>query len=370
MGGTVQLSTLTAPDAVARLPADQWDALVGALPHPSPRLLHAWVTARLNARIDGCEPRVHVARRDGRLVGALPFEVARHGRLRIAGLAGGQRAEFGDILLAPQEPESTAARLVELAAHADQDFGHFYGLASDSRLAALAGLTLVERVTAFGFDLSPGWEAVYRTRISRSHRKDYGRKRRGLAALGRLETRMARTPAEVEAALEHCFRLHALRWGSRYDTSDFGAPASRQFVRDVAARLAAQDAFRVLTLELDGAPVAFLSFFVVGGALSAHRTGFDPAYARFSPGALVFFDAFEAAEAQGLMRVELGSGEERFKRQLAGSGEPLYDGVGLATRIRGTVASTAESRALALRHRVKSSRQIRTAYRRARALAH
>jgi CelD/BcsL family acetyltransferase involved in cellulose biosynthesis len=367
--GELELATLTAPAAVEELPADEWDALVEALPRPSPCLLHGWVVERLRHGVGEVEPRVHVARRGARLVGALPFEVVQRGGLRVAGFVGGPDTAWGDVLLAPDEPEETARRLVEHAARSDQLYGHLYGLSADSRLARHAALALVERVPAPSFDLSQGWDAVYLRKVSRGHRKDHRRKRRGLEQLGRLETTIARTPVELEAALAHTFRLHELRWSGRYDRSGYTTPASRRFIGDVVARLARGERYRIVMLELDGTPIAFLSFFVVGNAFVGHRTGFDPAYAKFSPGALIFFEGFAAPEAEGLTRVELGSGEERFKHSLADSMEPLFDGYGLATGVLGAVASAAGSRTLSLRHRLKSMDPLRAVHRRVHAVA-
>ncbi len=363
-----RLVTLTEPDAVDQLPVEEWDALVEALPHPSPYLLKGWVVAELRHSLETCEPRIHIARRSGSLVGALPLAISRTHGLRVAGFAGGPHTVWGDVLLAPGEPESTARELVSLAAHSDQDHCRFHGLAPDSRLGALAELTLVERIHAAGFDLVPGWDDVYRRKVSKRHRQGHRHKRRALAELGPLGTRVARAPDELEAVLDDTFRLHELRWRGRYDTYGYAEPASRRLMHEVVARLGARGQYRIVTLELGARPIAFLSFFVIGNVAVGHRTAFDPAYARYSPGALVFFDGFADMSATGLKRFEFGGGDEQFKEPFADEIRPLDDGFGLATTLRGSFAASVAPPATRLRRRLKRRQSLRGAYRHARAL--
>jgi len=366
----VEIACLTDGAALDRLPADRWDALVEALPRPSPYLLHGWVTSRVRHRVGGAEPQVHVARRDGRLVGVLPLEVVRRRGMRVGGFAGGPSTTWPDVLLAADEPEETARLLVASARRSSCDFHLFEGIARDSRIAELADLVLVERYENARFDFGRGWEVVYREKISKRHRQDYRKKREQLAALGRLETRVARSADELNAVLDDTVRLHELRWGSRYDASGYGGPASRAAMREAVARLAERGSYRIVTLELDGTPIAFLSHFVVAGTAVGHRTGFDPAYGAHSPGALVFFDAFAACEADGITRFEFGGGDDRYKTSLADVMEPLYDGIGLARGARGTLAAPVCRQVLVQGRRMRRSPRVRTAYKRVRDAVH
>ena len=103
----LELETISSSDDFARL-ADEWDALVRAMPRPSPFLLHAWLDAWRRHYGEGTELTVHVARRDGRLVAALPLLVRRHLGLRAARFLGGRQSALGDLLLAPGEDTATA----------------------------------------------------------------------------------------------------------------------------------------------------------------------------------------------------------------------------------------------------------------------
>jgi len=369
LAADLEFETLTEAAAFARLPVDEWDGLVHGLPHPSPYLLHGWTAAYLCNAPPGLVPRVHVAYRAGQLVAALPLAVSTHHGLKLADFAGGPQTVWGDLLLAENEPEATADRLLAAARHSDHDYAHVHGLAPDSRLARLGRLTLTDRMDAITADLTPGWDDVYRAKFSKRHRQDHRRKRRWLSELGTFETRIARSPAELEAVLEQTFRLHELRWRRRYDRSAYGSAVSREVVQDAVGRLGSRGQYRVVTIELDGRPIAFLSFFVVGDVGVGHRTAFDPAYARGSPGLLVFLDGLAHASETGLARFEFGTGDELFKRVLGDAVVRVYDGLGLATSRAGAVAAAANRSAIELRMRLRGSPALRSAYDRVRAAA-
>ena len=105
----LELETISSSDDFARL-AYEWDPLVRTMPRPSPFLLHAWLDAWTRHYGEGPELTVHVARRDGRLVAALPLLVRRHLGLRAARFLGGRQSALGDLLLAPERTPRRPSR--------------------------------------------------------------------------------------------------------------------------------------------------------------------------------------------------------------------------------------------------------------------
>ena len=326
----LELDTISRSEDFTRL-ADEWDPLVRAMPRPSPFLLHAWLDAWTRHYGEGTELTVHLARRDGRLVAALPLLVRRHLGLRAARFLGGRQSALGDLLLAPGEDAATAEALAARV-RASADLIDVYGLPTQSRLAEALGpsLDVIQRVEAPILDLTPGWEAVYQAKTSSKKRNLHRRRRRQLAELGRLEVVVARDLDELEPALEDAFRLHDLRWEGRPDGSGFATPEGRRFQREAIAALAALDVPRIVLLKLDGRAVAFHYYFAFEGRMYVHRLAFDPDLARFSPGLVNTLDTIEAAADEGLTRVEFLGGAERYKTEIADGFEPLCHGLGLA----------------------------------------
>lgn len=345
--------------------AGSWDELVRAMPRPSPFLLHGWLLEWWRHYGEGATLAVHVARRDGKLVAALPLIVRRRLGLRVAGFVGGGQSALADLLLAAGEGASVAAAVAERAASSGYDLADLFGLPGESRLAAALGpdrLRLIERIEAPVCDLSPGWEAVYRAKTSSKRRNQLRRRRNQLGELGRLEVGVARRLEELEPALEEAFRIHVLRWEGRPDGSGFVTPRGMRFHRASLQALAGIDVPRIVTLRLDGRVIAFHYFFVLEGRMCVHRLAFDPALARFSPGSLNTFDAIAVAASEGVTRVEFLGGAERYKTELADQLEPLYEGLGLATSTRGWAGLGVRLASIRVRRRLRRSAALRRLY--------
>jgi CelD/BcsL family acetyltransferase involved in cellulose biosynthesis len=129
--------------------------------------------------------------------------------------------------------------------------------------------------------------------------------------------------------------------------------------------VAGQDVARILTLKLDGRPVAFHYYFILDRIMYVHRLAFDPAFARFSPGLVNTLDALEAAGAEGVTRVEYLGGGERYKLELADSIEPLGEGIGLASNAAAAALVSVRTRIIELRRQLKRNPRVRRGYLRA-----
>ena len=357
------LGTISSETSFAGLAAE-WDGLVRSRPRPSPFLLHAWLVEKWRHYGDGAELAVHVAYRDGRLVGALPLCLRSRYGFRVLEFLGGDTA-LADLLVADGEPPEVAAALAERAASAGQDFAEFSGLPAGSRLVGAleaSSITLIERSEAPVLDLSLGWDEIYRAKLSSKKRSHHRRRRRQLAETGRVEVEVARTADELERALEDAFTLHALRWHGRPDGSGFASPVGRTFHHAIVQALAPLDVPRIVTLKIDGRAVAFHYYLALEGRMYVHRIAFDPAFARFSPGLINTLDAIETAAAEGVTRVEFLGGAERYKIEIADHLEPLYLGFGLAGSLKGKAAVAGRVGGIRVRKRLKQSPAVRRFY--------
>jgi CelD/BcsL family acetyltransferase involved in cellulose biosynthesis len=352
------LTTITDGDAFAAL-ADEWDGLVLAMPRPSPFLLHGWLLEWWRHHGRGRRLCVHVAREHGRLTGALPLFVERRFGLRVARVLGEDAAALTDVLVADDAHPQTATLLIDRA-RCGVDLADVFGLAADSRLGRR--LTLVPRAEAPVLELAGGWDAVYQARTSAKRRSLHRRRRRQLADLGPVEFTVARTPAELAAGLEEAFRLHAARWRDRPEASGFATATGRSFHRAALRALAPSGVARIALLRVGGQAVACNYFFVLGDRLYFHELAFDPAFARWSPGQITTLDTLAAAGSEGVARVEFLGGAERYKLELADRFEPLYQGLGLTSGVRGRAAVATRIAWIRARARLKETPARRLYY--------
>jgi CelD/BcsL family acetyltransferase involved in cellulose biosynthesis len=361
--GRLTLDTITDADAFARLGTD-WDRLVRAMPRPSPFLLNGWLREWWRYYGESGTLAVHVAYRDGQLVGALPVCVRPLRGLRVLTFLGGRHSALADLLAAPDE-EDVANAVARQAACTDHDFADFFGLPGGSRLVEAVGdsrLRVIERVESPVLDIDGDWDDVYRAKISAKKRSEDRRRSRNLARVGNAEVSVARTHDELATALDDVFELHQLRWRDRPDGSELATPFGRRFVRAALNALADLDVPRIVTMQLDGRPIAFKLFFALEGRIYFYRSGFDPAFARFSPGVLTTLAAIEAGAREGATRVEFLGGAERYKLELADRFDPMYEGFGLETSLRGAVAVNANLQVIRLRRKLKQSKTLHHFY--------
>lgn len=362
--GLVTYETLASEESFAEVGKD-WDALVHGMPRPSPFMLHGWLLEWWRHYGEGCTMAVQAAFRGGTLVGALPLVVHSRRRLKVATFLGGRQSAPADLLLAEGEELSVGAELAARATASGQDYADLFGLSVDCRLASVlgsSGLHLFERIPAPVLDMSASWDATYRARTNSKKRAYHRRRRRQLAELGKVEVRVARSPADVERALEEAFRLHGLRWRGRPDGSGFVTPTGMRFNRAAALALAAIDVPRIVLLELNGGAIAFTYYFALEGRAFLHRMAFDPAFGRVSPGLTNMYDALETGASEGLTRFEFLGGPDRYKIELTDRIEPLHAGLGLAGSPAGRAVVAGRSRWLRLRESLKRSPTARSLY--------
>jgi CelD/BcsL family acetyltransferase involved in cellulose biosynthesis len=355
--------TIESEEAFARL--EGWDALVRALPRPSPYLLHCWLLEWWRAYGDGCRLAVQVAFRGGELVGALPLITYSHRGRRILTFLGARQSALADALIAPDEGLDLVEALVDRLPASGHDYAELYGLPGDCRLGRINGhrrLRLFERVPAPVLDLHDGWEATYRAKTNARKRGHHKHRRRQLAALGEVEVECARTYAELEPALEEALRLHELRWRDRPDGSGLMTETGKRFSRAVLRGLSEIDVARIVLLKIDGRPIAFSWHFLLEQRVFLHRLAFDPAFGRFSPGLVNALDALQLAADEGAVRAEFLGGAERYKTELADRFEPLFLGLGLPGNLVGRSVVATRTRCLELRAGAKRSQLARKIY--------
>ncbi len=344
--------------------APVWDDLVRSALRPSPFMLHGWIAEWWRQFGDGRRLAVLAAYRGDVLVGALPLSIGRHLGVRTAEFLGGHEAALGDLLLLESGDAQVARALVEAVAELPLDLVDVFGLPEGSRLAGASSgdLLVVPRVEAPVMSMPDGWEAAYTAKCGSKKRNLHRRRAKQLATRGTVEWEVARDLDTLLPALEESFALHNVRWAGRPDTSTYGTERGRAFQRAAMARIAPLGVPRIVTVRVDGQPVAFHYYFALEGTMYVHRLAFDPAYSDASPGLLTLLETLRAASDEGLTRCEFLGGDERYKLELADDIEPLHQGIGLAHGPVGTVAVRARAGAVNARRRLKRSELARRAW--------
>ena len=269
-----------------------------------------------------------LVKEDGLLVGVAPFFL-QHGRFGLTShrlLAAGHTHHLG--IVAREDRVNDVARVVA-ATLAERDAVDVVGLEGID-----GGSPLVEIFAASSRDGRPHQvhvDSILRTSAielpatlddwlagrSPKFRAELRRRRRRFAEAGGT-VRLIESKSESAAALESLISLHRARWADRGDRTSLSPEVARAVQRAVAD-LPIVERWRLWMAELDGVPVGANLYFVAGGTLTSYLSGFDAAYARFSPVMLIRLAAIEDACARGERIIDFGGGDNEAKRQLANS---------------------------------------------------
>jgi CelD/BcsL family acetyltransferase involved in cellulose biosynthesis len=307
---------------------------------------------------------VLVARRAGALCGALPLLVRDRVGLRVGAFACGPRAG-ADLLAAPGSVPVVAGALLDALGQVGIDYLDVFGALSTSLILGetrARGAALVPRAEAPVLLMPDGWDAAYSARTSAARRRTNARLRRAADRMGGLAVTVVREPDDVEAGLPDVFRLHDLGWRGRRDRSGLTSADGRAFHRAVLPRLARTGVVRIVFVRIGGRTAAFNLSFRVGDVAHLYRAGFDPAYARVSPGLLVLREALRLHSEEGVRRAELLLGAAPYKLDVATQVDQVYGGACLPQTRRGVVGAAVHGRATATRERIRRSGRARVAY--------
>jgi CelD/BcsL family acetyltransferase involved in cellulose biosynthesis len=180
---------------------------------------------------------------------------------------------------------------------------------------------------------------------------DLRRRRRRLAEQGEVTFEASRGGTGSGPLLDELLALEAKGWKAARGTAIAARASTRRFYAGVTAWAAARGTVRLLVLRLDGRPLAALLGVQEDGVHYLLKGGFDPAYARYSPGQLVLAEAIGHAFADGLTRIELGGGADPYKLQWT---DAVRDRVGVgafAPTVRGSLGWILVARARPLAER-------------------
>jgi len=269
----------------------------------------AWLESSLSAR----KPRrfLGLRFREGDIDrGWAAFESPASGWWRPAGSGG---ADFLDVVAEPGYEEAVAnafARWFE--GRRDWLWIDLPQARPGSVVERVPGVVASEGETCPFLVLPEDWE-TFRRGLGKSLRGNIGYYGRALAKLGEVEVRTA-TAQTLETDLDAFFTLHQQRWRARWMPGAFADSGARAFHRDLAGRLVEQDRLRLHTLRLGGRPIAAIHCMVGGDETAYYLGGFDPEFARWSPGTVLTAHAIRTAiERDGSRRFEFLRGDERYK---------------------------------------------------------
>jgi CelD/BcsL family acetyltransferase involved in cellulose biosynthesis len=301
--------------SVAELSAEaaSWDDLWWrsdtTIPTARAALLAQWV-ARFQPHSDF---HALVVMQDGRWVAALPMVHVKAKRcLSVGALAGDDRAVAGDLLLDVNE-DTTAVMESLLSAVCELPWAAFWF--ERCNLCSRPWRTFVGAVRQAGADhdvvnryevgricTDGEWERC-KQQWSSSHRQSVTRSMRKMEGQGVLQFHSLTSLAEedVKVLVRKGFEIEDRSWKGKGGTSVLKKGQLEFYVRQ-AVQLAKWGQLALTFLESKGKPIAFCYVPYAKGVYHTCKIAYDPEYACYSPGKLLFYHMLKHCHQQAECR--------------------------------------------------------------------
>jgi CelD/BcsL family acetyltransferase involved in cellulose biosynthesis len=283
-----------AAEAVEAL-AGEWASLAASASEPNAFAEHWFVAAALRSLPDGRDIQFIEARRGGRLIGLLPFEIVRgYARLPVLVVQNWchDQAFLGTPLVAAGEEQAFWSAAIEALNAADlpANLVHLWRMCEGGPVERALGAPAVHRrIRAFlQSELSPA--AYYEQAVRQKKRKELRRLRNRLADLGKVDSLILDDRAELDAWCDAFLALEKAGWKGREGTALACDPQGEIFFRQILAAAWEEGRLQFRRLDVDGRPVAMLVNFLCPPGSFSFKTAFDEGFSHFSPGVLLQID--------------------------------------------------------------------------------
>jgi CelD/BcsL family acetyltransferase involved in cellulose biosynthesis len=120
---------------------------------------------------------------------------------------------------------------------------------------------------------------------------------------------------DVEKAMRAFFEIHQKRQKSEGREGYFANSKNQQFHIEIAKSFAEKDFLALFFLTFNDEPVSSIYCYEYNDKLYAYLCGFDPEYAEYRPGYLIFKKAIEYGIDKGLKEFDFLRGPEEYKQR-------------------------------------------------------
>lgn len=251
----------------------EWCGLYHCCPRATPFQSPQWLVPWTRHLFKGGEIWAVTLRVQGELIGFAPLFCWGIGRRSVSFLGAGI-TDYGDLLCKPGTEDQCVSALWSVLSSREDRWNVLDLQEVPSGSALLKGCRLEQCSVCPVLDLS-----TYPGSMDPKHRSDLHRAHNRLSKRACVEFEMA-GEENLMRLMEDFFLLHAARWGKLDDSI-------QQFHREVAAQFAVSGQLRLCVLRIEGMRAAAIYSFTNGPVLYCYLSGFDPAMAKLSPGAVL-----------------------------------------------------------------------------------
>ena len=277
----------------------EWAELHRRCPRATPFQSPQWLLPWTKHLYGGGEIWALAIRSHGELIGFAPLFCWGTNQSTVSFLGAGI-SDYGDILFAPEREEECVTALWDFC----ESRRNRWDLVDLQEVRSGSGL--LEGQPAEPCSVCPVLDlSAYPGTMDRKHRTDVRRAQNKLRGHFELQFEMAHG-VNFCRCFEEFFRLYEARWGKIEDSLQL-------FHRVAARRFLDAGLLRLCLVSVEAVPAAAIYSFTTGSVLYCYLSGFDPALAKLSPGAVLLDWLIEQAISEGLTAVDFLRQPEAYK---------------------------------------------------------
>ena len=307
-----------------------WDGLVARSGATHPFVTHTWFQTWWDCFGGDAELMIVVVRADGEPIAIAPLmrrtERMYGARQRCVRFIANDHTPRCDFIVGERADEAYAA-IAQFLMHGSPDWDvlQLRDVPTDSRTlgnlaehAARSGFLSGVRCSANSpvLQTTGEWEQ-YMESLPAKRRWFLRNRLKRLSKLGRVSFETISGGAALSEALEDGYRLEAAAWKGTAGTAILCDSKIQRFYALLAERAADRGWLRLQFLKLDDRRIAFAYCLAYADRMYLLKPGFDPEYAAFSPGNLLFYLALQELHRSRFVAYDFLGYDDHWKKQWA-----------------------------------------------------
>ena len=310
----------------------EWEALLSSSRFQNPFLTPLWIEIWLKHFGRSLGAKIILFRAlEGALlaVGAFSTSTGEEGQQGLTLLGSKDVCDYRDLVIASGREEEAFGALGRFFGEGPWGYLELNGTSEFSPTAQFLpplmqsfGFRVVQEVeeVALYLDLPATWE-MFLERLNSKDRHELRRKMRRMEREVSCEISGVEGTPPLFREMEIFFDLHRK---SRKDKAQFMSPEMQAFFRDVSIRFQERGWLHLSFLKVGGKEVAAFLSFDFAGTEYVYNSGYDPQFARFSPGIVLAAHCIRQAIDKGMASFNFLRGREDYKYHLGGKEEKIF----------------------------------------------
>ncbi len=309
---------------------EKWELLLQRSGVKNPYLTPLWAQVWVKHFGGSLRPQILMFHSDsGEMTGLGAFlETADSGGKGLALLGSEDVWDYRDFVVAPEAEGEVFAHFIRYFSEAPWDFIEFSGISEFSptyqrlvpQFRAVAFQVTEEKLEpCIYLPLPPSWDAFLAS-LNSKDRHELRRKLRRVERDSSFQIEEARHSADLQN-MERFFALHTV---SKNEKAEFMTAEMKAYFRDLALHLEEKNWLELAFLKVENRDAAAVLSFRFAETEYLYNSGYDPQFARFSPGIILVAERIGRAIRNGLKTFNFLKGRENYKFRLGGREEQIY----------------------------------------------